>query len=247
MHLRKIPESAGSLGMLNVFDTYVMTVLGHYAHRSPFADNLIIKFLGLSSVKLLPLVTCLWLLWFSKSLGLRARTAVVQAVVAMFTAVAISRLIQNFLPNRLRPLHSGDPHYTLPFGVELDILEHWSSFPSDHAALIFALSTIVWRVSRPLGAACYAWSLLVVCLPRVYAGYHYASDILGAAFIGILTALIICWFVPIKTRIMPLVSAAEEKAPTLFYAAFFVLSYQFTTMFDDARGAFRALSKYISW
>ena len=65
----------------------------------------------------------------------------------MFIAGALSRAIQNCLPERVRPLHSGDPASIPPLGITPDgVLEHWSSF-SDHAAVYFALSTALSRFS----------------------------------------------------------------------------------------------------
>jgi hypothetical protein len=44
---------------------------------------------------------------------------------------------------------------------------------------------------------------------------------------------------PIATKLMPLVWAAEAKKKAVFYAAFFLLSCQFGTMFDDVRREMR--------
>lgn len=223
--------------MLNSFDAYIMGLMSRYSQTSLIANKFIVGFLDLNSIKLLPFIVGLWLLWFSKTLKLRR--AVVEAFLGMFAAIAISRLIQMFLPERLRPLHSGDPNFVLPLGVDPLALEHWSSFPSDHAALFFAVSTTIWRVSRPLGAVCYAWSIFVVSIPRVYAGYHYATDILGGAAIGVFVGLVIVR--PIQVRLMPWMVAMEERYTPAFYAMFFVISCQFITMFGDARRVGRAL------
>jgi undecaprenyl-diphosphatase len=223
--------------MLNSFDAYIMGLMSRYSQTSLIANKFIVDFLDLNSIKLLPFIVGLWLLWFSKTLKLRQ--AVVEAFLGIFAAIAISRLIQMFLPERLRPLHSGDPNFVLPLGVDPLALEHWSSFPSDHAALFFAVSTTIWRVSRPLGAVCYAWSIFVVSIPRVYAGYHYATDILGGAAIGVFVGLVIVR--PIQVRLMPWMVVMEERYTPVFYAMFFVISCQFITMFGDARRVGRAL------
>jgi hypothetical protein len=62
----------------------------------------------------------------------------------------------------------------------------------------------------------------------------------GAA-IGIFVPPIIAR--PIATKLMPLVWAAEAKKKAVFYATFFLLSYQFGTMFDDVRPVGNALKK----
>ena len=118
-------------------------------------------------------------------------------------------------------------YFVLPLGVDPQALEHWSSFPSDHAALAFAVSTCLWRASRPLGAACYIWSIFIICLPRIYAGYHYATDIVGGAMVGIFTAFLVAR--PLQKALMPSALMAEELYPGLFFACFFVVSYEFVT------------------
>jgi PAP2 superfamily len=97
-----------------------------------------------------------------------------------------------------------------------------------------ALSTAVFRVSRPLGAACMLWSFFVVSLPRVYAGYHYVSDIAAGASIGISSVLIL-EVAAVAKKIGVFVSKVEKQWTGLFYVAFFVLSYQTVTMFNDIR------------
>jgi membrane-associated phospholipid phosphatase len=239
-----IQPSAGlsfEFQMLNGFDAYLMELMSRYSQTSLIANKLIIKFLDLNSVKLGPFVVGLWLLWYSKTLKLRS--AVVEAFLSMIAAIAISRLLGSFLPERLRPLHSGNPDFILPLGVDSRVLEHWSSFPSDHAALFFAVSTTIWRFSRPLGAACYAWSIFVVCIPRIYAGYHYASDIIAGAALGVFTALVVAR--PLQIWLMPWIADVERKYTAVFYSMFFVLSYEFMTMFDEAREVGNAIRRLV--
>lgn len=130
--------------------------------------------------------------------------------IGMCVAVLLSRGMQNLLPARSRPLHSRNPNFVAPLGSDTSKLENWSSFPSDSATFAFALSTPVWRASRSLGAACFVWSMLVVSLPRVYAGWHYASDILSGALLGIFTVELVASMLPLDSKIMPSVNLAEK-------------------------------------
>jgi membrane-associated phospholipid phosphatase len=217
------------------FDTIdhgVVVFFSKFAKSSEVMNRLIVSGLGLDSVKLLPIVICLWFLWFDSRF--RDRIRVIQGFVGMFAALLVSRMIQNLAPQRLRPLHSGDPAFVPPAGLDVTALEHWSSFPSDHAAVSFALSTAVFRVSRPLGVACMLWSFFVVSLPRVYAGYHYVSDIAAGAIIGI-SAVLLLEIGGLAEKIGVFASKLEQQWTGMFYVAFFVLSYQTVTMFDDIR------------
>lgn len=223
-------------------DGCVLRLTGAVAGRHALFDKFVVKLLGLNSVKLLPLMVVLIYLWFRDEEEISTRTTVIEAVASMFAAVMTSRLVQNLAPLRLRPLHAGDPTFVAPIGTDTAVLEHWSSFPSDHAALSFALSTVLWRFSRPLGALSYAWSALIVCLPRIYAGYHYASDILSGAAIGIAMAVCVRRFFPAKAA-ADRASDVAARYSGLFNAGLFVLMYLFATMFVDVRLAFAALFK----
>src|ERR1700733_15347535 len=101
--------------MLNGFDAYIMELMSRYSQTSLIANKFIVQFLDLNSVKLLPFIVGLWLLWFATTH--KYRPAVVEAFFDMSAAIGISRLIQLFLPQRLRPLHSGNPDFVLPLGV----------------------------------------------------------------------------------------------------------------------------------
>ena len=220
------------LDALDHFDHFVMSVMSDWTQYSAVLNKFIVPFLSLFSVKTLPVFAGIWLLWFSADAA-KYRPMIVEGFVGMFLAGAVSRVIQDCLPERLRPLHSGDLNFRPPLGLKPDILEHWSSFPSDHAAVFFALSTTLWLVSRPIGAISFAWSIFIISLPRLFGGYHYASDMIGGAVIGIVVALFIAR--PIGAILSPYVLAFEKKRTALFYAAFFALSFQFTTMFNDVR------------
>lgn len=202
--------------MPNGFDNYVMGLMSAWTQHSALANKFIIKLLELDTAKALPVFAVLWLLWFSAKAS-EYRPAILHGFIGMFVAGLISRGIQDCLPERVRPLHL--PNYTPPVGVKIDTLEHWSSFPSDHAAVFFALSTCLWLVSRRIGALAYAWSIFIVCFPRLFGGFHYASDMIGGAAIGILSALVVAR--PIEAKLAPWIWAAEKRSPGLFYACFF--------------------------
>ncbi|MGH6935300.1 MAG: phosphatase PAP2 family protein [Methylocella sp.] len=226
----------------DIIDHNVMAFFSKFAKSSEVMNLVIAKVMDLKTFTILPIVTCLWYFWFDSRF--RDRVRVIGGFAGTFVAVLVARIIQDLSPQRLRPLHSGDPTFVPPAGLDMTVLEHWSSFPSDHAAVSFALSTAVFQVSRPLGAACMLWSFFVVNLPRVYAGYHYMSDIIAGAIIGVLSVIIID-ISNLSERMGVLVSKLEKQWTGLFYVSFFVLSYQIVTLFGDIRRTGSFFFQYI--
>lgn len=231
--------------MFTTFDNYIVEVMGHYAHRSQLFDQLVMTTLRKSSFRMLPIVLCLWVPWFSKKYPEKGRLAVCVAGISGFLSLVLSRVVQNFGPERLRPIYSGNPDYVAPFSVNADILKDWSSFPSDHAALAFALSSGILLFSAPLGIFCYMWALFIVSMPRVYSGYHYATDVLFGSLIGILSFMIFFYWRAIPVRTLPFMERFEQRYTGAFYAGAFFTSYQLATMFDDIREPLQGFLKYL--
>ena len=66
-----------------------------------------------------------------------------------------------------------------------DGLRTFGAFPSDHAALLAALPIAFVRWDRRLGAAWAAAAILLIAV-RVGVGFHYPSDMLAGAALGLL-------------------------------------------------------------
>lgn len=64
------------------------------------------------------------------------------------------------------------------------------SFPSAHAAMTFAVATVVYFYHKRLGQLLYAFAL-VVGMSRIYVGVHYPTDVLVGALIGITIPVLI--------------------------------------------------------
>lgn len=104
----------------------------------------------------------------------------------------IARVMALTLPMRLRPIHEETLAFLPPHGMEKATLEFegWSSFPSDHAFLFFALGTGFLFVSRKAGILALAYTTLFIAFPRMYLGLHYPTDILVGGLIGIIVAVL---------------------------------------------------------
>jgi undecaprenyl-diphosphatase len=125
-------------------------------------------------------------------------------------------------------------NFRLPIGFNQGAVIHWSSFPSDHAVLYFALSTVVFLVSRKAGIFAYCFTFLVVCLPRMYLGLHYPTDILAGELLGIGVA---CLFArkPVRDAIASPLLHWLEVAPGSFYGFFYLSSFILATNVESLR------------
>ena len=116
------------------------------------------------------LATIIWWLW-SRGSAQRpfVREHIITTVLLCFPSIVLARGLAAFLPFRLRPMHEVGLGFTVPYGVDLEILDGWSSFPSDHAVLFFTLATGLFFVSRGIGAFAFAYVLarhrLPACIP----------------------------------------------------------------------------------
>jgi undecaprenyl-diphosphatase len=219
---------------MNGIDATIVHAINAYAARSPIIDTLITRILDLPSIKMLPLVAVVWALWFDSADRDRSRQRMLQAFVGAFIALVLSQLMQEFGPFRSRPLHTPELGFTLPFGVDKDNVRQTSSFPSDHAALAFALSAGIFAASKALGVLALLLSFVTDGFARIYAGYHYPTDVAAGALLGIVATAAVVRMLPAK-RAQAMLSRAEQRSPRLFYFFAFCFAYQIVSMFWDPR------------
>ena len=225
-------------------DAAMLHLLNSVAGKSTLFDHAVNLISRLHFFKGVFIFSVLWGAWFARSRD-DARTArrdVVLTVLAASIAAPLSRVLQIVLPLRVRPTLNSTLNFSAPIAFEPGELHRWGSFPSDHAAIFFAIAVGMWFSFRKLAWLLLAWSLLVISLPRLYLGLHYPSDVLGGAALGIGTTLLVRRFTPMST--VDHVLRAEQRWPALFYGSAFMLTYLIATLFDDIRELGVGLAKY---
>lgn len=214
-------------------DSVAFELLGAISRRSYEFDLFVSEVSRNELIKGGVLATLLWWCWGQQEQK-RDSLPVVRVILGVFLAVAAGRVLQTTLPHRLRPMHAELPELSLPYGVDTSGLVGWSSFPSDHAALFFAVAAGIWHLHRTAGIVAFAWTAVIICLPRVYMGLHYLTDILAGMVVGI-AIMSVCLRVPLPDKVHRLAGTLQYRHGGLMYAVAFLVTFQIATLFHDAR------------
>jgi membrane-associated phospholipid phosphatase len=219
--------------MRTAVDYPVMRALNVYARVAPLVDTAIAWCTSaylLSSALLLALI---WYCWFDRR-DADTRATLLGGTIAAFLSGMAGRVMQLTLPSHLRPMHDPVLAMRLPVSVDPQQLNHWNSFPSDHAAVQFGLAAVLYLVRPALGRWAFGWALLLN-IGRVYLGVHFPTDITGGGALAVLLVLL-AQTAPAR-RASGWLIGWERRAPAAAYGLAFFVSYQIATLFDEAREA----------
>jgi undecaprenyl-diphosphatase len=220
---------------MNVFDISIIHFLNAFSHRSELFDTFVLNLSDNNLLKGGVIMALFWWAWAGSGDAQRERRELLLfGLFASLLAVLLARMLALALPFRARPIHNPLLGFRLPYEMDPDALLHWSSFPSDHAALFFAFATSLWFVSKRMGLVTYCYAFLVICLPRIYLGIHYPTDIIAGALLGIGTAAIsnVLWLRQSVTR--PVVDWID-RFPARGYVFLFLFSFEIGEQFDSLR------------
>lgn len=218
---------------MNSFDTVIETFFANLKFGRLF-NHTIKAIADLYTFKGLVLIPVLWWIWFQP--GERRqwrREMVIATILSGWLALAIGRLLAEFLPFRVRPLY--EPNLHLHFVADQDAtLSNWSSFPSDHAMLWMAIAVGIFIIWRKVGVLALLYAALFICLPRAYLGFHYPTDLLAGAAIGIAITYVMTRD-SVRTRYAPQSLRWMERHPGPSAMFAFILSLELVTQFDQLR------------
>jgi membrane-associated phospholipid phosphatase len=108
----------------------------------------------------------------------------VAGLLAVCFATLLSFWMQFHANFHLRPLIDPTLHLKIAEPYWANLWDRPGSFPSDTATLFFGFSTLILLENRLVGFLCFVWTATIISLPRVVFGWHYPSDIVGAAILG---------------------------------------------------------------
>jgi len=217
------------------FDHALIAFFNQFVGVYPFLDKGMVYLSNDGFIRGGILAVLLWWAWFKREAnpdGDRDRQIIAATLITAPVSITVARLLTAALPYRLRPISDLTNGFHFPAATVN--WSAWSSFPSDHAILYFAVTGCLFYVSSVLGWIALADSVVLMSLPRVYLGIHYPSDLLGGAAIGVALAIV----ANRQTLREYLGTRALRWArvhPSSFYALFFLVTYEITSLFYYSR------------
>jgi undecaprenyl-diphosphatase len=224
---------------MNSFDINVIKILHNLSIAFPKLNDFM-GFIGSNDfLKGGIVVSLLWFFWFQNGeaqQNIIKKKKVVTALISCVCAIAVGRFLAEILPFRMRPLLNPDFKFLFPVlsSEQSRWLDSASSMPSDHAVMFYALAMGIFLISKKIGILTFLYVSFVVLLPRIFLGYHYATDVLVGAIVGVLITLIFN-NIRITDQVDTTVIKFSNKYSGIFYLLFFWLSFQIGTMFNSSR------------
>lgn len=228
--------------MRNFVDNQIAYFFNQFVHRTPVVDALIFQVSHNHLFKgavLLSIIAFAWIKTNIVDLTQKKTGFLMIFIVAVFSETA-ARAIALLSPFRYRPIYDPELHLQVPYSVNEWILNGWSSFPSDHAALFFAISLSIYFLHKRSGIIALTYTTLCIALPRLLLGFHFLTDELAGAAIGCFSAWVGYTYLIYTKPVTKLVAFSEQK-PEYFYPLLVLFACQLYEMFESARDFFPIL------
>ena len=223
---------------ITAWDDRTLIWLNQFMFRWPLFDSSVEWLLYANIIKFLPMILAVCWLWFERTAHqAHNRKILVESILTTLSALFFARVFALTLPFRDRPFIRPDLHFLTPVVPDM---RTWSSFPSDHAVMAFALAASLFRISPRIGLWACFHATVFICFPRLYFGLHHPSDLIGGGLIGIAMVLVTS-HLHARHAVTGYLLSIESKHPAMFYTFGFFVLYEMSEMFIT----FRLLANYI--
>jgi undecaprenyl-diphosphatase len=229
------------IGFIADLDRSIILFLNQFEGRSRIFDQAMKLLTGEPLIQGSFLFLFIWWLWFSNGeTRSEDRIRAIRAAVGIVAALILARATQILLHGRPRPVNDPTLAFVAPSGLGYEKLEHWSSFPSDHAVIYGAIAMVIWMRDRRLGWLAFAWTLVVGSLPRLYLGLHYPTDVVGGLLLGTAIGYLTQRIGP-PAAITDAVLFWERRHSQIFYPLAVLFTFELLSLFDDVRSVGRGI------
>jgi undecaprenyl-diphosphatase len=227
---------------MNWFDVHILMFLNQFAGHWQWLDFVVTKVYTNNLIGGGTITVLAWYALFDRKeegQPCKRHELLLGAILLGAVSVVAARGLALSLPFRARPIWTPALHFRLPQGADL-VLLGWSAFPSDHAALFFALATGIFFVSRPLGWLAVGWVAIFISLPALYLGVHWPTDVIVGACLGVSIAHV-AKIPAVREVVRQFTTRWHRQQPGLFFAALFLWSYEIVRLFEDIRRVLQGL------
>jgi membrane-associated phospholipid phosphatase len=166
------------------FDVWVATLLAHFLGRHPLFDYCVQSGIRHEVFGGVAYAAALFVLWVhsrqreQETMRRRVLTILLGSLIAIQLTVFAGMVIAWYPPAR-------HPSLALAYLQYIGGDPARNSFPSQSTALYAAVAAGVYSLHRVTGWLLWAGVFLLVALPRMYVGGHWASDILAGLLLGL--------------------------------------------------------------
>ncbi len=221
--------------MINSFDSSIETWFSSL-YSGPLTTGAIEGVADLYTFKGLVLIPLLWWMWFQQDERRTwRREMTIATLFSGLVALFVGRVLTHWLPFRVRPIYSTELHlHFAGSNIKDALLTSWSSFPSDHAMLWMAVATGIFFAWRSVGVLAMLYTVVFICIPRAFLGYHYPTDLIVGTAVG----MVIAWIMTreaIRACYASAVLRWIERFPGPSAMLAFVLCLELVTQFDELR------------